>query len=221
MQKTNYIEPEKITAGHAWRRYAARMLDSALFVYIILLITLVIGYLLQKYAIKNAPSACGPSVVDAGVDKDKELFFLFFIVCIVPLFLSVLHLLQFMCNAILMACIGNTFGKKLFGIKILHVTGRSLNFRETFKREILIHKKKLFILFIPFIGPLISYATLLLSDYRAYENLLKHKITSWDKQMNLKVSYRTQSVWITLAGVIVLIGLWAVLGIVNEIFYSD
>ncbi|MGI2299499.1 hypothetical protein ACRRVC_02370 [Candidatus Cardinium hertigii] len=56
MQDTNWIEPEKITAGHAWRRWAAKMIDSFffLFLYVISLGTLLaLGiYLLHYWAIK-------------------------------------------------------------------------------------------------------------------------------------------------------------------------
>jgi len=210
MKNTNWIEPENITDAHAWRRWLARNFDLVLFIYILSVIVLVIAYLLEKYATRSIPSAYGPSGVNASVDKDETSSILFTSFCIVPLLILVVHLLKSICNAILMACLGNTFGKQLFGIKILHATGRSINFKEAFKREMLVCKKKLFVLCIPFIGPLIIGLpiSVLYIDYRAYKNLRENKITSWDKQMNLKVSYRTQSVWITLVGVIMLIGLY-------------
>ncbi|MGI2299500.1 RDD family protein [Candidatus Cardinium hertigii] len=94
------------------------------------------------------------------------------------------------------ACFGNTPGKQLFGIKIIDASGRSINFQKAFKREMLVLFKG------QGLGLPIIY---LFAMYRGYKNLKKHKITTWDKQMHLTVSYRIQSLWVRLVGVTILI----------------
>ncbi|MGI2298459.1 RDD family protein [Candidatus Cardinium hertigii] len=218
MKNTNWMEPETITSGHAWRRWAARKFDDvvlgflSVIPFIILLILLIGGiiFFVLNVEWKNISwmenlSNCfvsflsGPSLARCIL----SCFFLFMACIILIGLLSFSYLwLHSLVVAACMTYFGNTPGKQLFGIKILHETGRSITFKEAFKREMIISRKTLYLL-IPIIGVIIY----LIYQCRAYDNLILNKITTWDKQMHLTVSYRMQSVWITLAAVIILVGL--------------
>ena len=212
MKNTNWVEPEKITASHAWRRWAARILDN----FLLGCISFSISYLLKDkikiHVLVNDLSAyCRSMANTGGILYIFLILFVLKMTCyiILPFFGS---FLSGVWNAALIACFGNTPGKQLFGIKVLHTEDRSINFQEACKREVLVWLKGLG-LGIPMIS--------LFTEYRGYKNLRKNKITAWDKQMNLKVSYRIQPLWITLAGVIILIVAYFSCGAVVKMLYIN
>ncbi|CCM10267.1 membrane protein of unknown function [Cardinium endosymbiont cEper1 of Encarsia pergandiella] len=161
MKDSNWIEPEKITAGHAWRRWAARGVDQNVlnFLYCIILVLVPVGpnILWMKNLSHDFLSLVFQSSVARGI-----LYVGLMVLLILLCFRYFLILLDSLVVAASMTCFGNTPGKQLFGIKILHETGRSITFKEAFKCEMIIRRKSLYIL-IPIIGIIMC----LIYTYRA------------------------------------------------------
>lgn len=190
MKNTNWVEPEQVTAVHAWRRWAARTLDDLLATYM----TVYIAYL-------------GKNKIELFSGKPFAFGIIFvIIVCIIVILLNGLW------NAACMTYLGNTAGKQLFGIKILDSAGQSITFKAAFKREMWVVLKGLGLCI-----PIVS----LCAQYKGYKRLEMHQITSWDKKMHLKVRYRMQSGWITLAGVIIILGLTIKFDTVVKIWFKN
>jgi len=174
MLSTNWIEPEKITASYAWRRLFARGFDITFYWYLIEIILKLITYFLP-----------GNSFVQIIKDKIDNTI-------LIPFLIST-YILIFI-NAILMHYFGNTLGKKILGIKVIEQNNTRPSFIRFAKRELLVIFKG------EGLGiPLVSFICMFLS----YKKLLKFKATSWDKQMNFKIVYRQQSIYITLIIVII------------------
>lgn len=211
MKHTNWLEPERITAWHPWRRWAARKLDLLFLCYIILSLP----YIFVKYVMDNDPwtyfqlssddvqeeydQEVEDDVIDNEVVEEKQgildYITLNVILTLVASFLSAL------CNAACMAGFGNTLGKQIVGIKILHRDGRFMTFKEALKREMLVL----------FRGTALCLPLYPYTYYRAYKNLKRDQITSWDKEMHLKVAYRPKSKWATLGHVRLAIALQIIL----------
>lgn len=216
MKNTNWVEPEKITAGQAWRRWLARGFDSSLFnnIFTFVLLGLTISVVLYMCnSLKDMPDQIDQlhakliRLLIELLSNIRYRFGWFICWCIVSVFfVNILHALW---NATCIACFGNTAGKELWGIKVLHRDGRSITFKDEFKREMLIFLK-IYCLGIPII--------FLYTSYRAYKNLRKNKITSWDKQMNLKVMYRIQPLWLVLAYIMTSAGIFYRFTIVKILF---
>src|SRR6476659_3302670 len=98
MQSTNWEIPEKITALHAWRRWAARVLDMLLYSFII-------NNLISQEAVLNFIS-------ESFTPNINILQIIAFVATIILLFL------YGVINAILISYFGFTLGKKIFGIKL-------------------------------------------------------------------------------------------------------
>ena len=108
-------------------------------------------------------------------------------------------------NAAFIGFTGSSIGKWFFGVKIIDQTGKQIGYSLALKREFLvwIHGLGLGI-------PLISFFTAL----HQKSQLEKNKITSWDKDLNLRVVYRTSGALqylLSIVGVALIVLIYAAL----------
>lgn len=94
-------------------------------------------------------------------------------------------LLSFFLPAFLICLTGKSIGKWLFGIQILNDDGSTLGFAKSLHREWMVTWRGLG-LNIPIIS---MYA-----NYKGYRTLTGDGITSWDKDLNIKVLYRKSGI---------------------------
>lgn len=154
----------------AWKRLGAKVIDltisnfvfTCLFILILLLVATVVNE--GNYSILINFISTIPNALDRLIT--------IFISCSVLIPMQTYYL-------------GNTCGKKLFGIKVKKMNGDNLSFRELSQREV-----KIFFLglFFPFLSSIYQYFA-----------FKRNGILSWDREMNLVVSYdkyKRSSLWI-------------------------
>ncbi len=186
MKNTNWTEPQKVTASHAWRRFFARGIDCLFYWYLVNLTLKMINYAF-------------PTNYFFCTIKDKfDNSYLIQWVITTYIWLFV--------NAFLMYYFGNTLGKKILGIKVLESNNMEPSLIRLIKREFLALLKGM-ALGIPIIS--------LIPIFLSYRNLIKFQSTSWDKQMNFKIVYRNQSLLITLIIIFIYIIFFELLNILK------
>lgn len=97
---------------------------------------------------------------------------------------SLLTILAIFINAAFIGFTGSSLGKWLFGIRVTDKHGRVIGYAPALKRELLIWYRGLGC-GVPYISPITTLYQM--------KNLQRNKITSWDKEMALHVSYRKRS----------------------------
>lgn len=160
---------------HPWRRYFARGIDSLVnpfFLY------LWIGVALAVFL---------PSTGQAFFTWMESVNF--FVDIIMSLAIATLI------NVVLLATLGTTLGKFIFGVRIRETDGRALSLKRAFRRELLVWFRGLALGM-----PVVT----LLTQARAYNKLDNDGVTSWDNDMNLVVTHRPQTIlqivlWIAIA----------------------
>ncbi len=154
------------TAAHPWRRYLARMLDTAI---IGSLSFMLLGMLL--YAVVPGFAASFFEMLISPSGRLLDIMITFFIV----MFL----------NAAFLGFTGGSIGKFFFGIKILDQHNRPIGYQAALKRELFVWFKGL-----GFGIPLVSLITMIAS----YSTLTNKGQTSWDEDMQLRVIYRDKGI---------------------------
>lgn len=164
------------TSPHPWRRYFARILDilvNGLMVYFIVLMPL---YFLDSGEIaENIESFLSVKIWGRFADVILTIFLSMFV------------------TAAFIGFWGSSLGKWFFGIKILDQRNRPIGYFAALKREIMVWCKGL-----GFGIPIISFITLAWSA----DKLAKQGITSWDKDMNIKVVQRSRGIKQTILSII-------------------
>ncbi|WP_342269609.1 RDD family protein [Rickettsia endosymbiont of Orchestes rusci] len=185
MKNTNWTEPQKVTASHAWRRWAARMLDYLIYDFIIGVILVILSITgnsdsFIKYSATKILEFWGNTIPEGYIIRVYTIGILLVVAGI-------------LINSIFIYCFGNTLGKKIFGIKIVNLDNSDYNFSSLLKRELLVFQKGLF-----YGLPLLEE----LATYLSYKELVNTNSTIWDKQLNFKIIYRTQKSFITICTVL-------------------
>ncbi|MCC8368575.1 MAG: RDD family protein [Rickettsia endosymbiont of Oxypoda opaca] len=179
MKQTNWAEPQKVTASHAWRRWAARIIDYNIN-------TVIMAFLIVYTKGKILNSIFIPSIMSRFLASGNNSLTFFVINMII--FSLIFHFYSTFINAFLLYLTGYTIGKLLLGIKILNNNNKRPNFFKLLLREILVLLKGLGIGM-----PLIAD----LANFLSYKHLIFNQATSWDKRLNLKVLYRKQPHYFT------------------------
>lgn len=147
----------------AWRRFGARVIDMWFYLFFSLAICIFIIFLMALFG--GDIGELFANNLGEFLEKEPRLggIILNFLTCSVILPIS-FHFF------------GSTFGKKLFGVVIVNQDGNSLSFKEASEREINVFFKGLVFLWFSMIY-----------QYYAFK---RNKILSWDKNLNLSVSYK-------------------------------
>jgi uncharacterized RDD family membrane protein YckC len=152
---------------HPWRRYFARTID--VYVAFILIVVLVCG----GWAAVNFNSFKKFILASDFLNRWTEMF----------LGMGAYFFSMFV-NAVFIGFTGGTFGKWLFGVYVVGENSKPIGFIKALKREFFIWWAG-----IAFAIPIVAQILLFLN----YDNLLKDRITYWDKKMELTVLYRDKS----------------------------
>lgn len=160
MLQKNEMYYQGFSKGAAWRRFGARMLDTIFYGFLFYLISIFIGFFIGFFGGEIAQQ------------------FLVFCAQINPKLDSILTTILVYLTLIPASYhfFGTTLGKKLLGISVINKNGNSLKFKESAKREILVFFKGVFFIWISIIY-----------QYFAFK---KNNILSWDKDLDLIVSYK-------------------------------
>ncbi len=154
----------------AWRRYLARTLDLMFFVLICIITGFVIGFFSALFG--NLLGLKEKLVMPYYIASVFDFFSKF------PVF-DLLFSWFFTCsifNPISYYMFGNTLGKKIWGISVTNISGNHLTLKQAFNREIKV-----------FFRGLLFYPFSLIYQYCVLKN---KNIVSWDKELNLIVSYK-------------------------------
>ncbi|MCC8419387.1 MAG: RDD family protein [Rickettsia endosymbiont of Glossina mortisans submortisans] len=109
MQSISWEIPEKITALHAWRRWAARTMDYIIYAIVIYLVLEILKIKNISYAIKILEFWQG-SVFEGYITG------------------MLLVIISMLINTIFIYCFGNTLGKRICGIKIVNINNLPYSF---------------------------------------------------------------------------------------------
>ncbi len=156
------IKVEGEQAPHPWRRYLARMLDCMANGSVM---WVAIGMLLAVFM----PVQANQFFQFIGDPKNK--FADIFLTCLIVPF----------ANAAFIGFTGSSIGKWFFGVRVLNASDRVIGYKLALKREFLVWQYGL--------GcgvPLLN----IIAALHQRDKLDKNKITSWDKDLNLKIVYR-------------------------------
>lgn len=150
---------------YAWRRYFARQVD-------ILFLGLACWFLVAMgLAVWNEEAYS--AILSFSEDPAAQI----------PMGI-IITVLSVICSAIILGLSGRTFGKLLFGIRVLAQDGRPIGVRAAFKRELTVLFRGL-----GFAIPIVS----LVASVFGYQHLKANGVSSWDTMINSNVSYRRPS----------------------------
>ena len=147
------------TSAHPWRRYFARMLDTLTNGAIVIFIAAVALAFIAPERMKDFTSAL----------DNKLLGTIAMCLAAMPL------------NALLIGLTGGSFGKWLFGVRVLTLDGRPIGFMQALSREGVVAVQGLG-LGIPIVS--------LFTCVAAFNNLRKMAKTSWDAKAGFKAVHR-------------------------------
>lgn len=147
---------------HPWRRYLARILDTTINGSIIFIALAALFFAVDPNSATRFFNYIGDS---------KNQFIDLFLTCLLAPFI----------NAAFIGFTGGSIGKWLFGVKVVNQQGNAIGYRTALYREFLVW------LYGMGLGiPLINIGAFL----HQHSQLNKNKITSWDRDLNLKIIYR-------------------------------
>ncbi|HJD55816.1 MAG TPA: RDD family protein [Rickettsia endosymbiont of Pyrocoelia pectoralis] len=182
MQPINWEVPEKVTALHAWRRWAARMLDYIVYSFVIItILSIILAFLIINEVYYTT------KIFELLKNRNILLgYALGILICIVSILI----------NSIFIYCFGNTLGKRIFGIKIVDINNSPYSFIILIKREILVITRGS-----GYLLPLLNELIYCLS----YKRLISAGSTIWDTQLNFKIIYRPRKLWVTIITILPII----------------
>jgi len=173
-------------APHPWRRYFARQLDN------------IANGTVMWMAIGMTLASVAPTEANrffSFISDPKNKFVDIFLTCLIVPF----------ANAAFIGFTGGSVGKWFFGIKVVDQAERQIGYSLALKREFLVWMYGL-----GFGIPLVSFFTAL----HQKSQLEKNRISSWDKDLNLRVVYRENGALqhlLSIVGVVLIITIHAVL----------
>ncbi len=179
-------------APHPWRRYFARLLDTA------------VNGAIMWFLV-------GTLIV--SIDQDSYKAFLDYLGKPDSRYLNSMatFLLAIFPNALLIGFTGSSLGKLVFGIRVTELDGNALGFRKALRREFLVWVRGL-----GFAIPIVVLFTVL----SAFSRLKNTKKTSWDEELQIRIGHRRESAGQTVlnfVGIILWLSVTAILLAMNNV----
>lgn len=185
--KERFLKNEwSISPPHPWRRYFARMLD------IMILGTVTIS-LIGAVLYALAPEAA-ENFFENSTEPENRVFDV----------MATVFLAAFL-SAAFIGFLGTSIGKWIFGIKVTDLHNKPIGFKRAWSRELKVWFRGLGLGI-----PVVVFFTCL----SGYQNLIRNGQTTWDEEMQLKVSYRNNGllqICMSVFGVFLFITITAIL----------